>query len=80
MGNSVAARLDSLRAQRIAAGLSITELARKSNTSDQIIANLEASGSNGQGKGGTCTHEVADRICTALAISRVTAGFVDHQG
>jgi ribosome-binding protein aMBF1 (putative translation factor) len=78
MGTSIAARLDSLKVQRVAAGLSVTDLARKSNTSDQVINTLENVGTNG--KGGTCTHEVADRICAALGISRVTAGFVDHHG
>ena len=73
----MAARLDSLKTQRLAVGLTISRLAALSNTSDQIIQTLEQPGKNGQDKGGTTTHEIADRLCAALGISRATAGFVD---
>jgi hypothetical protein len=68
-------RLDNLKTQRVAAGHSITRLAQLATVSDLTINVLEAIGTNG--KGGTCTHDVADRICSALGISRATAGFVD---
>ncbi len=71
----MAVRLDNLRTER--GGLTIPRLARISNTSEQTIRVLEAPRSRGTGKGGTCSHQVADRICNALGISRATAGFVD---
>ncbi len=74
----MSARLDNLKAQRIAAGYSISRLASLSNTSDATITGLEALRTSGNGLGGTCTHVEADRICTALGISRGTAGFTDH--
>ena len=73
----MAVRLDSLRTQRIAAGHSVSRLATLSNTSDLIINVLENVGTTGNGKAGTTTHEIADRLCAALGISRATAGFVD---
>jgi predicted transcriptional regulator len=68
-------RLDNLKAQREAAGHSITRLATLANVSDLTITTLEHIGVAGHG--GTCTHDVADRLCDALGISRATAGFVD---
>ena len=61
-----AVRLDSLRAQRVAAGISVSELARRSTTSDAVITTLE--------NGGSCTEEVAVKLATALGISVATAG------
>jgi hypothetical protein len=71
----MACRLDNLQAQRVAAGHSVSRLASLSNTSDLTIIRLETKGGNGLG--GTCTNTEADRICTALGISRGTAGFVE---
>lgn len=58
-------RLDGLRARRIAAGLTVTELARKSNTSDLLINELESVGTTGWG--GACTEADAVRILDAIA-------------
>ena len=71
------ARLDNLRAQRVSAGHSVTQLARLANVSDWTITSLELAAQGTHVGGGTCTHDVADRICNALAISRATGGFVD---
>jgi hypothetical protein len=73
-------RLDNLRAQRVAAGVTIGRLASLSNTSDVVITTLEAPGTNGLDLGGVTTHEIADRVCVALGIDRETAGFVDVGG
>src|SRR5262245_50493145 len=58
-------RLDSLKTRLIAGGFSVTELARRSNTSDLLITGSEAVGTNG--KGGTCTEMDAQRLLDALA-------------
>jgi len=71
-------RVDNLTAQRVAAGFSITRLAQLSNTTDLVIRRLEDIGTNGTG--GSCSREVADRICHALGISRATAGVVEIAG
>jgi hypothetical protein len=71
----IAARLDNLRAQRVAAGHLVSRLAALSNTSDLLINVLETIHANG--KGGTCTHVEADRLCAALGISRATSGFTE---
>lgn len=62
--------LTALRAQRIAAGLSITELARKSNTSDWLVRQLE--------DGGNCETHESQRIADALAVSLATLGKQDR--
>lgn len=54
-------RLDSLKARRIAAGLSVAELARRTNTSDWMIANIES--------GDSCDPQVTERILDALGPS-----------
>lgn len=54
-----AMRLDGLRARRLLGGVSVSELARRSNTADAIIDDLET--------GGSCQPEVADRILNGLA-------------
>lgn len=66
MPGSKGSRLDSLKAQRIAAGLGITELARKANVSDRIVKTLE--------DGGNCDPHEAQRIADALGISLGTLG------
>jgi hypothetical protein len=62
--------LDSLRAQRIAAGYvndaGITRLAQLSNTSDAVIKNLE--------DGGAQNGDVVKRIADALGVSLATLG------
>jgi DNA-binding phage protein len=62
-------RLDSLLAQRVAAGHSIASLARKANVSDLLIQCLE--------NGGNCEVHEGDRLCAALGISLATAGKKD---
>lgn len=62
-------RLDSLKAQRLAAGLTITGLASKANVSDQIVQTLE--------NGGNCEVWESQRIADALGISLATAGKKD---
>lgn len=59
-------KLDSLQSQRIAAGHTITTLAKKANVSDLTIRSLE-NGSNIE------TH-VAQRIADALGVSLATLG------
>ena len=62
--------LTSLRAQRLAAGLSIGDLAKKSNTSDWLVKMLE--------EGGNCEVAESQRIADALAVSLVTLGKQDR--
>lgn len=69
MSNTHGNRLDSLAAQRIAAGLSITGLAKKANVSDWTVINCEA--------GGACEPHEAQRIADALGVSTVTLGKKD---
>lgn len=65
-GKGKSSRLDSLEAQRIAAGLTVTGLARKANVSDLLIRRLEA--------GGNCEGHEAQRIADALGVSLATLG------
>jgi predicted transcriptional regulator len=64
MPGSKGSRLDSLRAQRVVAGLGITDLAKKANVSDTTIKVLE--------DGGNCEAHEAQRIADALGVSLVT--------
>ncbi len=64
-------RLDNLKAQRVAAGHSITTLAKKANVSDLLINRLEMGP-----KAGECSVTEAQRIADALGISLVTLGQV----
>lgn len=66
MSRKGTSRLDSLAAQRTAAGLSITQLARKANVSDWTIRKLEA--------GSNCEPHEAQRIADALGVSLATLG------
>lgn len=66
MGGSKGHALTSLRAQRVAAGLTITGLASKANVSDQLIRVLE--------DGGNCEVYESQRIADALGISLATLG------
>jgi hypothetical protein len=56
---AVGVRLDTLQTRRILGGLSVSDLARLSNTTDWLITQLEA--------GGNCDGDVATRILNALA-------------
>jgi predicted transcriptional regulator len=67
-------RLDNLKTERESAGLSIGRLASLATVSDLTITTLEAKGSNGLDKGGTCDEHVAQRIADALGVSLVTLG------
>ncbi len=62
-------RLDNLRAERVNATLTVTGLAKKSNTSDHTIVMLE--------NGGACEPYEAQRIADALGVSLVTLGKKD---
>lgn len=59
-------KLDSLKAQRLAAGLSISQLAFRSNTSDTIVKTLE--------DGGNVEGHLAQRIADVLGVSLATLG------
>lgn len=62
-------RLDSLKAQRTSAGMTVSGLAKKANVSDQLITALE--------DGGNCEVHESQRIADALGISLATAGKKD---
>jgi transcriptional regulator with XRE-family HTH domain len=59
-------KLDSMRAQREAAGLTITGLAKKANVSDLTIITLE--------NGGNVDVNVAERIANAMGVTLATLG------
>lgn len=61
--------LNNMRAQRLVAGLSVSDLARKSNTSDLLVKGLE--------DGGNCDGHESQRIADALSVSLVTLGKKD---
>ena len=69
MSSSKGHRLDSLQTQRLAAGLSIADLAKKSTTSDWLIRQLEV--------GASCEVYESQRIADALGVSLVTLGKKD---
>jgi len=54
-------RLDGLKARRIVAGLSLTELARRANVSDRLLVQLES--------GGTCDPPIVERLIDVLGPS-----------
>lgn len=54
-------RLDTLRARRLTAGLSVAELARRTNTTDRLIEILES--------GGNCDPDTTERLLNALGPS-----------
>ena len=62
--------LTNMRAQRLAAGLSISDLAKKSNTSDWLIKMLE--------EGGNCEGHESQKIADALNVSLATLGKQDR--
>lgn len=61
--------LPNLQAQRLIAGYSSDELARRSNTSDALVQRMEV--------GGECSGDEADRIAAALGVTLVTLGALD---
>lgn len=61
MPTSVGHRLDSLRSRRVAAGLSIGELARRANVSDLLVQTLE--------NGGSCDPHITERLLDVLGPS-----------
>ena len=63
-------KLTNLKAQRVAAGLSIGDLAKKAGVSDWAIVNTESNG-------GTLTSAEANLIATALGVSLATLGQVE---
>lgn len=62
-------RLDSLKTERVNAGLTIGRLASKANVSDQLIRCLE--------NGGNCEVTESQRIADALGVSLATLGKKD---
>jgi len=54
-------RLDTLRSRRLAAGLSVAELARQCNLTDQLIQRLE--------DGGNCDPQITERLLDVLGPS-----------
>lgn len=66
MPGSKGSRLDSLRSQRVSAGLSLGDLAKKANVSDQTVRCLE--------DGGNCDVHDAQRIADAMGVSLATLG------
>lgn len=52
-------RLDGLKARRLLGGISVPELARRANLTDEMVEHLE--------NGNTCQPEVTQRILDALA-------------
>lgn len=62
-------RLDSLAAQRVAAGHSVGSLAKKANVSDWLIRQLE--------NGGNCEGHEGQRIADALGVTLTTLGKKD---
>jgi predicted transcriptional regulator len=66
MSQKGSSKLDSMRAQRLAAGHSISGLAKLANVSDWMIRSLES--------GGECETHHAQRIADALGVSLATLG------
>lgn len=61
--------LTNLAAQRVAAGLTVSDLARKATCSDWLIRQLEV--------GGNCEVHESQRIADALGVSLATLGKKD---
>lgn len=58
--------LNSLRAQRVVAGYSVSDLAKKANVSDITVKGIE--------DGGNCEVYESQRIADALGVSLATLG------
>jgi ribosome-binding protein aMBF1 (putative translation factor) len=63
-------KLTNLKAQRVAAGFSIGDLAKKAGLSDWDVVNTESNG-------GTLRNHDAAKLATALAVSLSTLGQVE---
>ena len=63
-------KLTALKAQRIAAGMSIGDLAKKAGLSDLVVKNVESNGANIQ------NHDAA-KLAAALGVSLSTLGQVE---
>jgi DNA-binding XRE family transcriptional regulator len=63
-------KLDNLKAQRLAAGMGVTDLAKKANVSDRTITSIE--------DGGNVDVHVSQRIADALGVSLTTLGKREH--
>jgi DNA-binding XRE family transcriptional regulator len=63
-------KLTNMKAQRLAAGYSIGDLAKRAGVSDRAIIVAE--------NGGAIHVNESDRIATALAVSLATLGKVDY--
>jgi transcriptional regulator with XRE-family HTH domain len=61
--------LPNLHALRVAAGLTIDELAKQANVSDYLIEQIE--------DGGACTGDEAQRLADALSATLVALGASD---
>lgn len=61
MSGAVGHRLGGLRARRIAGGLSVQELARRANLTDELVEGLES--------GDNCRPEITERILDVLGPS-----------
>jgi transcriptional regulator with XRE-family HTH domain len=72
----MAHRLDSLKTQRLAAGLSVRELARKANVPEIWIARAEATDTPSQ-KGNPLHPDESRRLADALGVTVATLGKVD---
>jgi hypothetical protein len=71
-------RLTQLNAQRVAAGKSISQLARDAVVSDRLIQRLEAPHPVIDGTtSGTCNGVEAQRIADALGVSLATLGVIN---
>lgn len=66
MSKKGSSKLDSLQAQRLLAGMTITGLAKKANVSDLTIQTLE--------NGGNVDSHVAERIANAIGVTLATLG------
>ena len=59
-------KLDSLKSQRVSAGLTVGDLAKKANVNVGTIMDLE--------NGDSIETHIAQRVCDALSVSLATAG------
>jgi DNA-binding phage protein len=66
MSRAATTKLDSLAAQRIAAGHTITTLARRANVNDGVVRTLE--------NGGNAETHLCQRIADVLGVSLATLG------
>ena len=72
----MAHRLDNLKAQRIAGGLSLKQLAVRANISENYVTRAEATDTP-SGKGNPSPVNESQRIADVLGVSLATLGKVD---